>query len=98
MGYSIEYTLRAEIDLNKIIDYLINELYSNQAAKNFIEKIDSFEEKVKFQPYAFPIYKGHRRKFFINNYLLIYSIEQTIKKVYVERIVYAKMDLLNRDI
>lgn len=96
MEYSIEYTLTAEIDLNKIIDYLINELYSNQAAKYFMEKIDSFEEKVKFQPNAFPIYKGNRHKFFINNYLLIYSIEQTTKKVYIERIVYAKMDLLNR--
>ena len=98
MEYKIEYTLRAEIDLNQILNYLINELYSNQAAKYFMEKIDAFEKKIKTQPNAFPIYKGNRHKFFIDNYLLIYSVEEKDKQVYIERIVYAKMNLINRNL
>jgi toxin ParE1/3/4 len=86
-------------DLQEIIKYIEEELYSPLAALNFVRL---FRKKVKIAltyPYAFPVrlmpglVEQEYRILPLKNYLLFYIIREESKTIEIYRIVYAKRDL-----
>ena len=93
----------------KLTDYALyelDELYwrlsSPINADNFLERIYSKLENLKTNPYIYsklsdysnPNYKY--RKIYVNNYIIIYYIEEKEKIVYVIHIFYSKSNYKNR--
>ena len=87
--------------INRIYEYIFEELYSYEAAENFIIKIQKKVQILKFLPriYKEIEYKDEfnrrYRKIVIDNFILLYTIDEKMHIVYILSIHYAKQDYLN---
>lgn len=94
--YKIKFVEVAEYELNEIYDYIYWRLSSPINAKKFIEKIYSKLEFLKFNPYIYQtlFYQKNQdykyRKIPIDNFLIIYSINEKENIVNILHIYYAK--------
>ena len=92
--YKLEYLPVARQDLIDIIRYISQELKNPDAANNLAVKLVEATEKVTAFPYANPSYQPIRplkheyRK--VQNYLILYWVDEEKKLVTVARVLYAK--------
>lgn len=96
--YKLEYLPIARQDMIEIAQYiskkLDNPIAANQLANELVEAGDSL---IKF-PYANPSYIPIRplnheyRKLLVENYLILYWVDESAKLVTVARVIYAKRD------
>lgn len=94
--YKIYISNQAEIELNRILDYIEYELLEPIIARNLFTKIKATILELENFPEKFPIVKSkyifreNVRKCNVNNYIIIYSIDKKLKKVNISHIFYAK--------
>ena len=91
--YKLEYLPVARQDLIDIIRYISQELKNPDAANNLAVKLVEATEKVTAFPYANPSYqplKHEYRKILVQNYLILYWVDEEKKLVTVARVLYAK--------
>lgn len=100
--YIVKLTDYALYELDELYNYIFWRLSSPINADNFLERIYSKLENLKTNPYIYsklsdysnPNYKY--RKIYVNNYIIIYYIEEKEKIVYVIHIFYSKSNYKNR--
>lgn len=101
MASKFEYCLtkRAESDLEGIVSYIIVELTNQQAATDFLDKLqDNIEEARNFPESGslvqneFLQVENVRRKL-VGNYILYYLTNVEEKVIYILCIVYGKRDM-----
>ena len=80
MAYKHVFLPKAQDDYDGIVDYLVNELKSKQAARNFVDEFDHQVNLVCENPrlYALSRFKelselGYH-SFLINNYIALYRV------------------------
>lgn len=96
--YKLEYLPVARKDMLEIVRYISGELQNPDAADRLaVELVDAAENVLTF-PYANPAYRPIRplkheyRKILVQNYLILYWVDEEKKLVTVARVVYAKRD------
>ncbi len=99
--YEILYLPLAQKDLNGIISYILDNLYSPYAAMKLLDEIEKSIVSLKQFPYSHPLYhaikplKEEYRFFPVNNYAVFYIVREPEKKVEIYRVLYAKRDIMN---
>ncbi|WP_077532499.1 type II toxin-antitoxin system RelE/ParE family toxin [Massiliimalia massiliensis] len=98
MEYKIEITKRAEWDLDQIVAYIAVNLENLPAATRLIDSIENCYRILETLPksYSYCHAEAFRsmgyRKAVIDNYLMIFRIDEEEKTVYILRFFYGAQD------
>lgn len=93
--YDIQILPEAESDIRKTFDYIAKKLLNQTAADNLMLEIYNAVDTVAHFPYSMPILKNKRvttkeyRRIMINNYALIYKINESAKEILIMAMFYA---------
>ncbi len=96
MEYKIIFTQEFENDLDNVIDYISNKLFSPIAAKNFYSQIKEKINNLNNSPFIYPVYHDEKlskkglRYIVISNYLMFYTVNESGKEVIMLRFLYGK--------
>ena len=100
--YDLRLTQSAEQDLGGIIEYIAVKLANPSAACAFLDKVAECYDFLKRTPRmfnectdAYLKIRGYR-KALINNYVLIFRIDENSKTVYVLRFFYGAQDYIKQ--
>lgn len=95
-NYVIKFTTIANNDLEEIYRYISKELFAENAAVDFLSRIESNIMRLKYFPYSasyllneFLRNKGYR-KLIIDNYIVFYIVDEKEKQVIIMRVLYGK--------
>ena len=94
--YNVEYLLSAVQDMVEIVTYIARELNNPSAAERIAERLAETGESLREFPYAQPAYaplrplKHEYRKPLVENYMMLYWVSETEKRVTIARVVYAR--------
>ena len=94
--YSVEYMPLAVQDMVEIVVYITRELNNPTAAERIAEQLTKAGESRRDFPYAQPAYtplrplKHEYRKLLVENYMMLYWVTETEKRVTIARVVYAR--------
>ncbi len=94
--YSVEYMPLAVQDMVEIVVYITRELNNPAAAERIAERLTEAGESLRDFPYAQPAYmplrplKHEYRKLLVENYMILYWVTETEKRVTIARVVYAR--------
>ena len=98
MNYKIVLSADAHHDIDETIEYFINNLKNNIAAKNLLTEIEKAYNNISENPFKYSVCNDEKlrlksyRKLIINNYIMIYRVDKTAKTVYIIRFVYVRRD------
>ena len=90
----------AALDFEKIIHYITNKLKNPEGSLWLTELFEKKFNSIVSFPYAYPVIVDAKleidelRKCSLNNYLIIYYINEELEQVEVVRIVYQREDFL----
>lgn len=94
--YNLLITEAAEMDLDSIVDYIAVTLANPAAATTFLDQVEEGYQILRTTPLAYAacsddvLRAKQYRKAVINNYLLIYRVDQ--QTVYVLRFFFGRQD------
>ena len=95
--YNVEYLPSAMQDMVEIVTYIARELNNPSAAERIAERlVEAAGESLRDFPYAQPAYtplrplKHEYRKLLVENYMMLYWVTETEKRVTIARVVYAR--------
>lgn len=94
--YSLEYLPLARQDMVEIVAYVAKTLSNPVAATRLAEKLTEAAEDLRAFPYAQPAYQPLRplkreyRKLLVENYLMLYWVDEAEKRITIVRVVYAR--------
>ena len=94
--YSVEYMPLAVQDMVEIVVYITRELNNPTAAERIAEQLTKAGESLRDFPYAQTAYtplrplKHEYRKLLVENYMMLYWVTETEKRVTIARVVYAR--------
>lgn len=97
--YKIKYRKIARRDILDIVAYITHNLKNPTAAKRTGEMILAKIETLTSFPHSHQIFypikplKGEYRKLYAGNYLVLYSVDEKERSVFVERIVYKRRNI-----
>lgn len=92
--YKVIITPTAFKEMNRIYDYILDNLYAEKAAKDLMKQI---EKKVQNLKYAHKIHteiekndelQRKYRRIIIKNYIILYTVDDNNKVVFVSHIYY----------
>ena len=97
-NYQIIYTDQYDIDYDEIADYFIEKFKNPDLIVNLNNQVLKRENLLRQFPYSFPRFESNSylkhdyRTFNVLNYKVFYYIDELAKVVYLERILYSRMD------
>lgn len=100
--YSIKFTSKGISDMTRIYNYIKKKLQNEIAAENLIRKTEKYIAELKYSPHAYrELRRGNlKRKAFrkikINNYILMYTVDEDKKQVTVSHMFYARSNYINK--
>ncbi len=98
--YSVEITEECQKEIRKVYAYISENLDAEISAKRMMRMIDEFINNLAYAPKMYaeiPPYTGTNmiyRRIVIKNYVLLYTIDELNKKVYISHLYYAGSDYL----
>ena len=101
MAYNLVITNDANNELDKIVDYIAVNLQNTKAASDFLDQVDSsydllIDNPRIYQLCDYPAFKEKQyRKVVINNYIMIYKIDEATNTVNVMHFFYGTRDYYN---
>ncbi len=87
-------------EINKIYDYIIENLYAEKAAKDLMKQVEIELQRLKYYPKVhteiqkFNELRRRYRRIVIKNYVILYTIDESKKIVYIAHMYYAKRNYL----
>ncbi len=100
--YKLRITAAAEADLAAIVEHIALTLDNPTAATNLLERIEACYQTLRSTPLAYAecsdavLRSKQYRKVVINNYLLIYRVDENQQTVYVLRYFYGRQDYVQQ--
>ena len=100
MSYNVIISGEAHNDIDSVLDYIVNALKNPIAAKNLLGKIEEAYIDLADNPFMYAycidsrLQKDGYRKVVINNYVLVYRIDEADNKVYVVRFFYGRQNYI----
>ncbi len=99
--YKVIITPTALKEINKIYEYITEELYIENAAKILMKKIEEKIQNLKYEPKIYTEIektdelKRIYRRIMIKNYVILYTIDEEKKKVYVSHMYYSRRNYID---
>lgn len=99
--YKVEFTEECKNEIIKTYSYIKDNLYNETAAQRLMNKVEEYTSNLSYAPRIYAEidkYKGTKRiyrRIVINNYILLYTIDEENKKVYIAHMYYGGTDYLN---
>lgn len=98
-NYEIVLTDTAKDELNEIYEYISTQLLEQAIANKLMNKIEQKVLRLKDNPYSCAEIhiKPHNesyRKLVVDNYIVLYGVDEKYKQVIIYRVIYGKMDYL----
>ena len=99
MAFKVKYSEQAANDLDEIIRYISDVLFSPQSAENFYKAVNEKLGLLREHPYIFPLYHDDKlrsdgyRFAVIGNYLMFYLVDDGSSIVNIARILYGKRNI-----
>lgn len=98
-NYEIVLTDIAKEELEEIYDYIFNNLYNELAANNLMNKMEQAIFSLEQNPYKcveVHIRQSNEvyRKLVVDNYIVLYDVDEEDKQVVVYRAIYGKRNYL----
>ena len=99
--FKIIITPSAYKEMNRIYDYILEELYAEETAKKLMQEV---EDKIQLLKYLPKIYeklkkiddlKRNYRRIVIKNFIILYTIDEKNKNIYISHMYYSGRDYLN---
>lgn len=99
--YSIIFTKRSQKEIFKIYKYSFKKAYSEQYARKLMKEIESKIKILETFPKAYSELiieerKNKYRKIVIKNYIIIYTIKEEKKEIYILHIFHQKSNYLEK--
>lgn len=100
--YQVEFTDECMKEIRKIYNYIKEELYAEQEAQNLMNKVEEYTNNLSYAPRIYAEIDKYigtdkiYRRIVINNYVILYTIEEETKKVYVSHMYYSGRDYINK--
>ena len=101
MVFRLEITDSAYKDLDDIVTYIAETLFAPVAAARFAEAVEKCYDNLKTQPFMYAAAsmpelagKGYRRAP-VNNYLILYNVDEASKIVHIHRIFYGARNYID---
>lgn len=101
MAYNLLISDNANVELEKILLYISENLANPGAAKNFIQQVELCYEHLIDNPFIYSSChnkelkdKGYR-KAIIKNYVMIYRVNKESNKVYILHFFFGRQDYMN---
>ena len=101
-AYQLEFTEEYAKEMDKIYHYISKELHAKESAKQLLERVEDATKKLKRMPKMYPEakkYEGTKRayrKIIIDNFVVLYTIDEGKRKVYIAHIFYSGSDYINK--
>ena len=98
--YKVIITPTAFREINRIYEYILEDLYAEKAAKMLMKQVEEKIQKLKYAPEIhteiekFDDLKRKYRKIVIKNYEILYTIDKKEKMIYVSHMYYGKRNYL----
>lgn len=98
--YNVDVTDECKKDIRNIYTYIRNNLDAEDAANRLIDKFEYAIGNLEYFPKIYAAidkYENTRRTYrriVVNNYIILFTIEEKYKKVYVSHIYYKGRDYL----
>lgn len=98
--YEVILTDIAKEELEDIYDYIYKNLCAEKAANSLMDKIERKIMLLETNPYSCieVCIKPHNelyRKLVVDNYVILYQVEEKYKQVIIYRALYGKRDYIN---
>ena len=99
-NYKVIFTDTAEIELDGIYEYISGTLMSEQSAKRLMKKIEEKALRLEMFPESCSIADGYKingiqyRKLVVDNYILLYNVDENKKEVNIIHAFYGKRNYL----
>ena len=86
---------QAVIDTQQIYEYILVRFFSKDSARKIKDLILKKIDNLNYMPYRFKecIKDSGIRSVRASNYLIIYNVNEKSKEVYIQRIVYCRIDI-----
>ena len=100
MTYKLIFSKEAANDIDELFQYISVSLFSPIAAKNLMREIDNAISLLKTQPFMCPVCSDevlkemNYRRLIVQNYIIIYSVNEKSQAVNILRLFYGKSDYL----
>lgn len=100
-NYKIIITPTAYKEMKKIYDYIIEDLYAENAAKKLMQKVEDEINKLRYIPRAhikiqkYDELKRSYRRIVIKNYILLYTVDEDNKVVFVSHMYYGRRNYID---
>lgn len=98
MSYNLFVTQNADDELAGIVDYIANHLDNPKAAGDFLDRVEVCYERLTENPKIYQLCdyqdfkeKGYR-KVIINNYVLLFRIDEDTDTVYILHVFFGRQD------
>lgn len=98
--YEIEFTEDARFEIREIYEYIYNNLENLDSAKKLMKKLkDSIFDLTESPKIYAKIEKRDKtkrefRRMIVNNYIILYTIDEERKKLYISHMYYKKRNYL----
>ena len=102
--YRVIITPTAHREINKIYDYITEELYAENAAKDLMRQVETEVQRLKYAPKIHPQIKKidelkrEYRKLIIKNYIILYTIDEENKVVFVSHMCYDRRNYMENNL
>ncbi len=99
--YKISFTKDSIFEMDNIYRYITENLYNIHAAKNLMRKVENSIYTLKSMPRKYMIVKKvdelnlEYRRIVVDNFIIVYTIDEYIKTVYIVHIYYSGSNYLN---
>lgn len=98
--YEVEFTQDCIDEINDIYEYIFQKLTAKISAKRLMQKIERKIMSLEKNPQIYvelnmmDNLKRKYRRMVVNNYVLLYTIDEENKKVYISHMYYGKRNYL----
>jgi len=100
-NYEVVFTEECRKEIRKVYKYIKENLYADNAARALMNKIEKLISNLASTPKMYVEIKSYMglkrsyRRIAIDNYVLLYTIDEEKKKVYVSHMYYGGIDYLS---
>ena len=100
--YEVIVTKECEISLHQSCAYINNVLYAEVAANRLLDKFEELIKLLESAPFTYQKVVRYEkleieyRRAVINNYVVIYEVDEENKEVYLHKFFYGGSDYINK--
>lgn len=101
--YKVIITPTAYREMNRIYEYITEDLYAENAAKDLMEIVENKIQRLKYSPKIhteinkIDELERNYRKIIIKNYIILYTINEENKTVFIAHMYYSGINYIDKN-